>query len=360
MAFSTKLNLDNSKFEQTTGSTLNLAGDTIISNDGNLNYESNPDFTTDTQIVTKKYVDDNIVSGTTSGTTYNGASPAAVTVGGITAGTELTGKTSNELLEELLVPTLFPTLTAPSNGFSDNAGATQEVGDTIGTINFTATFDRGSITPAYGTSGFRSGLPNEYNYTDNGNVDQSLPATQASTSLTDNQSLTSVVVQAGVNQWSSSVDYDAGEQPLDSVGGNFDSPLPAGTTGLQNVSFTGIYPYFYGTSVSAPVVGDALIASGTKQVLNAGDPLTINFGGAITGEYVWFAVPTSSKYLTWIEPSNVSNNGSISDTNPADLFDYDDNTSLNSPDTFWSSIGYDVYYTRLATTVTSGTLRFDK
>jgi len=112
MAFSTKLNLDNSKFEQQTGSTLNLLGDNIIGDDGSLKYNSQPTFTNDEEIVTKKYVDDNVVSGT-SGITYNLSSPAAIDVGGITTGTVLTGKTSNELLEELLVPTLFPTLVAP-------------------------------------------------------------------------------------------------------------------------------------------------------------------------------------------------------------------------------------------------------
>ena len=91
MAFSTKLNLDNSKFEQTTGSTLNLDGSTIIGDNGSLTYESHPSFTGDTQIIDKKYVDDNIVSGTTSGTTYNLSSPAAIDLGGISQGQVLTG-----------------------------------------------------------------------------------------------------------------------------------------------------------------------------------------------------------------------------------------------------------------------------
>lgn len=354
MGFSTKQKLSDNKFEQLSGDTLTLGGDNIIGDDGSLKYNIQPTFTNDEEIITKKYVDDQIISGT-SGITYDLSSPAAVEVGGITAGTVLTGKTSNELLEEILVPTLFPTFTTPDNGISGAAPTTQEVGATSPDFTVTATFDRGTIDPAYGTSGFRSGLPNTYTFTGS-----QLPASTSTTSLSVDNDVTAHTITLGTNNWAATVSYDAGEQPLDSEGGNYDSPLGASTTGSKATEITGLYPYFYGTSVGAPVVGDALIAGGTKLVSNAGSSLTINYGGAISGEYVWFAAPTGSKYLTWIEPSNVSNNGSISDSNAGDLFDFDSNTTLNSPSAFWSSIGYDVYYTRLATAVTSGILKYDK
>ena len=104
MAFSTKIKLINAKVEQQSGTTLTLSGDTTVADSGDLRYTSHPTFVDDEQIVDKKYVDDNVVSGST----YNEDSPSTVTVGGLEAGTTLTGKTSNEILEEILVPYLEP------------------------------------------------------------------------------------------------------------------------------------------------------------------------------------------------------------------------------------------------------------
>jgi len=51
------------------------------------------------------------------------------------------------------------------------------------------------------------------------------------------------VVQ-GNNNWTSAVSYDQGQQPLDSIGGNFNSPLPAGTTSNITRQIKGVYPTF--------------------------------------------------------------------------------------------------------------------
>lgn len=104
MAFSTKLNLSNQKFEQTTGSTLNLDGKTVVG--GDIRYENIPNLSGDTQLVHKKYVDDLVFSG--DSIIYNGATPTTIEVGGITAGTQLTGRTANDILEQMLVVYLNP------------------------------------------------------------------------------------------------------------------------------------------------------------------------------------------------------------------------------------------------------------
>ena len=105
MAFSTKLNLIDAKFEQTSGGTLTLSGDTTIADSGDLRYATHPTFVDDVEIVDKKYVDDNIVSGSE----YDLDSPSTVTVGGLDPGSILTGLTSNEILEDILVPYINPT-----------------------------------------------------------------------------------------------------------------------------------------------------------------------------------------------------------------------------------------------------------
>ncbi|NJO62873.1 MAG: hypothetical protein HC836_33025, partial [Richelia sp. RM2_1_2] len=97
MAFQTKLVLDNSKFIQTTGNTLTLSGQTVVA--GVLKYSSEPAITGDTQVTTKKYVDDAIQYVSTGGSIiYSGATPASVDLGGITIGYQLTGKTANQIL----------------------------------------------------------------------------------------------------------------------------------------------------------------------------------------------------------------------------------------------------------------------
>ena len=193
-------------------------------------------------------------TGSTGGDVYTGATPAAITVGGIVAGEVLTGKTYTQLFQDLLVPTLYPTLTNPSNGFSSPLASLYEIASQQ-TFSTTASFNRGSINPAYGTNGFRSGLPNRYNYTG-----AQLPATFTSTATSNIQNIVSYVILQGNQSWTSSVRYDAGQQPKDSKGGNYNTPLASGTTGSQTIGTEGVYPIF-ATTVTIGVF--------TKQALQS-------------------------------------------------------------------------------------------
>jgi len=249
MAFSTKQNLSNQKFQQITGSTMTLSGNTIIANSGRLRYASEVSITGETQIVHKSYVDEAILSVSTGGSIiYSGSTPASVALGGINVGYQLTGKTANQILENLLVPTLNPTLTNPSiTSFSQNLSTTQEVGLSV-TPTFTTNFSRGSITPAYGTSGFRSGLPTSYVYSGSGNV-----RTVTSSALSNVSAATgATTLIEGANTWGVLVNYAAGEQPRNSSGGNFSSPLPAGATSTSNTTITGRFLRFFGPTASNP------------------------------------------------------------------------------------------------------------
>ena len=280
---------------------------------------------------------------------YSSASPSNIEVGGVSIGTTLTGRTLENIIEEILVTTFFPTLVNPNNTFSDDAANIQEVGVTVATINFNAVFDRGLITPAYGTSGFRSGLPNAYNYTGTG-----LPATTATTSLTDVQQITNYVILAGTQSWTNTVSYDAGEQPKDSDGNNFNSPLPSGTTGSKSLSITGIYPWFYGTVASGgavaganrPLPDQALINSGTKVVAGSDGTIVVNNFSATGDDYVWFAIPSASVSKTIWYASALSNGTigvNLTDLFPSPVLDGAANISINSPSGYWSGINYDIY-----------------
>ena len=124
MAYNTKIHLTDDKVCQSSGELLTLSGNTVIdATQGTFNYSQEPSWTGDTQVATKKYVDDNV----TSGATYSEASPATTDVGGITAGTVLTGKTSNEILAEILTPYQTPTFSS----FSSEMTTPVEVGTVL-------------------------------------------------------------------------------------------------------------------------------------------------------------------------------------------------------------------------------------
>lgn len=359
MGFNTKLNLNNQKMYQGSGDTLTLSGETIIhiGDDGILKYSSHPNFTGATPynnpsvIVDKKYIDDKITI-LSADTIYNLSTPTTVTLGGIASGTQLTGKTSNEILEELLVPALEPAVTAPSSTFvmggDVSHGGIYEIGVDVN-IAFTSTFNRGLINPYYDENGVnqgtrpRSGLPNTYRYSGTGLSDD------ADVNLTNNQNVNAYTVLAGSNQWGGYVSYDAGSDPVrNSKGVQLQPALIAGNTSNINRSFTGILPYFYGTSATQPTANQALIDSGSKTVANSDGTITINYG-TVNNQYLWFAIPNASTtkqgwYVTDLNKGNIGTSG--------DLFNAHSLVEIDSPDAYWIDENYKIYITNYATSLT--------
>ena len=158
--------------------------------------------------------------------------PTKYQIGGIAAGTVLYGKKWSEILiEAFFGSAAVPTLTPPS--FSVVLDSTTATIGSTATITGTATFNRGSINPAYGTSGYRAGEPTSYEV--NGNTIQS--------SALEYKFTTEMVIAEGENKFTVVVNYAAGEQPKDSAGQNYDSPYPAGSLS-QEVVVTGVYPVY--------------------------------------------------------------------------------------------------------------------
>ena len=153
------------------------------------------------------------------------------------------GKNSEEVMRLISIEDLYPTLTNPSTAFTLAEQILQEVGSTI-TLHFTSTFNRGSISPTYGTNGFRAGLPNSYGYTGVG-----LPGIVGSTATSDTRTIPNYLVILGERIWSNYIANDAGEQPKTSSGANYDMPYPAVNSPIKTVSIIGVYPWF-GNSAS--------------------------------------------------------------------------------------------------------------
>ena len=197
------------------------------------------------------------IDGGGSGGTYTNSDPTPINFPSdddpnIPSGTTFANKTFPEMMDLMLYPELDPTLTNPSNTFTISPSGLREIGETIATITLSATFSKGSISPAYGTTGFRSGDPNTYVYTGTGATDN------ASTSLTDTETVSSYTVLSGANSWTGAVAYDAGPQPLTSKGNNFSSPLSAGTTSAITRTITGVYPAFATTSAIGTLTKQSL------------------------------------------------------------------------------------------------------
>jgi len=352
MGFFTRLPLSDLQTKQSSGDILTLSGETNFAGilkskgveiDASITSASIGDVLTwdGLKIVLKE----NSSGGTTG--IYTGATPSNITVGGMAAGTTLTGRSYTELFQQILITTFYPTLTAPSlSSFTVSVSGLVEVGTTASTLTFNGSFSRGSINPQYtASSPFRSGLPNEWNFTGVG-----LPATTATTATSVVLQTTNHVVTVGSNSWGASVDYDAGVQPKDSDGNNFNSPLPAGTSNTINDSFTGIYPYFYGKVPSAsprPTAGQALINAGTKVVNSSTGTVNVTYN--TTGaEYVWVAIPSTSTLKTKWYVTALSN-GTIGGVYPSgNKFPNPDVVSVNSPSALWSGINYRFYISEIA------------
>lgn len=155
-------------------------------------------------------------------------------IGKLTDPTAIEGKTAEEILLMMLYGVVSPTLTAPSLSV---ALLTDDVVivDKPAQIEGTLTFDRGSISPAYGTSGFRAGFPTSY-------IVNGVEEASAATSYSFSFLYTPTV---GMNEIECVVKYAEGEQPLNSAGVAYDSPLSAGqvTTGIV---LRGVYQFYDG------------------------------------------------------------------------------------------------------------------
>lgn len=134
-------------------------------------------------------------------------------IGALTDQSQIAGKTAEEILLMALFGIVTPTFTNPS--FSGKISPLVAIVDELTEFRGTLNFNRGAISPAYGTSGFRSGAATSYEV--NGEI------------FTDpSYSIMFTPVQ-GANKIMCTVHYAEGEQPLDSAGKPYSTPYPAGS-----------------------------------------------------------------------------------------------------------------------------------
>lgn len=182
----------------------------------------------------------------------------AYDIGGIKKGTkveDLEGKTYNDLFDEILFPTVYPTFVNPSATISlTNYNAVQEIGS-LAPIrrNFTTNYDPGSINLNGVKQNNRGGdLSSESIYV-NEESNTTFPET----------------VALGNTSYYYKVSYEEGPQPKDNKGNDYYDPLDAGFVISEKAAVVnGTWPWYASTSsatLSNPVVKQKLIAWDTKE-----------------------------------------------------------------------------------------------
>ena len=360
MTFFSRPNLDDVQFKQLTGSTLTLDGKTVINSVSGLSlsgdYGKIPIVVTgETNNYVLTYDDvENVIklkeptaSGGTGIYPYNES--ATTTVGGLISGTNLYNVAVVDILQEILVPTLSPTLTPNSSTFSLLPSSTiYEVGCQIN-LSGCSTYNQGSVSPVYcGGPSVRTGLPTSYNYVDaNGDV-----CNVSTSSLNNKTGFASRTISVGVNTTSASISYSAGDYPRKSDGSCVLSCCPAATTTATQRNVCGIYPYFWGYSATTPTIGQTLInvanTAGQKCVgLTLNDVVVSNY--CVTGQYIWLAIPVTGSIAKtkWQGGNSPSNCGTI----PGDLFSSEVTSVVNSPNSCWSGINYRFYVSNYPTSI---------
>jgi len=255
-------------------------------------------------------------------TIYTSNSPATCTVGGITAGTVLTGQTLEYLMQEILAPYIEPTFTS----FAVNVTSPMEVGTALsGTKTFTwATSTSGNVASnsigicEVGGALLDSGLSND------GTEALSI-GTKTNTSPTT---------------WTWQI---TGCSTQD-------------TDFSRNVSKCSLYPIYYGkvTSGSRPTPDNTLITTGciAKPAVNSTGTVCANFSSS--NQWTWMAIPSTSTTKTKWYVTDL-NSGDMG--NPGDKYPDEQIVSVSSAEGCWSSVNYKVYMSGFAATDAS-TIQF--
>lgn len=257
----------------------------------------------------------------------------AISVGGIDSGVTYEAGTPLEtLLRDLLEPTLFPTLTNPSASITCNSSQYYEVKSSVSAMQATVALNRGSINPKYGTSGYRAGVATGYAIATSG-ADTEYSDSSENSGVFSIPALTRStkgnIVVAGT------ASYAQGEQPKDSKGNNYDSPLPAGSVSA-NKTLTFIQAYFYGASNSATVAD----FTGLSKSVTAKGQKTFNY-------------TTNNQHMVFAYDSSYGNLKSITDANG---FDVTSGWTKNTVTV--DGLTYFVYVANSATTDTNAPFTF--
>lgn len=169
--------------------------------------------------------------------------------GGIAVGkTYSAGTDYDDIWQDLLNPVENPSFVAPSATLSASGNKILETGSSINQT-FSISFNRGKINPAYGTSGYRSGVATGYSL--NGGEIQ-------------NSNSFSTTVDSTHKTFTGSVSYAKGEQPKNSAGENYSTPLAAGSVNTNTITYEFVDAIWSNATNNKVIAKEALISKGAK------------------------------------------------------------------------------------------------
>jgi hypothetical protein len=267
-------------------------------------------------------------------------------VGGINSGStagQFRGKSFSYMFDALLFPVISPAGTAGLLNASISPSIDQEIGDTI-TVTLSPTFNRGTWTVAGQSNRYYYGAASSYEYT------SSIYDTNNTNGTFNNYDVTS-----GTNGFTTKVNYGAGDQPVYSNGENSGSAIPPGQLTTTD-SFTGVYPWFYGSSSTAITANqvtasieniyNSISTNAVKKVESSVNTVTAIYPNYTSPFYCWFAIPSGSAYSTpktlWFETD--SSKGAIG--GPTNTFGSPITLAI---DTFINNVNYNIYITNYDT-----------
>lgn len=185
-------------------------------------------------------------------------------VGGIAKGTKvsaLEGKTYSEMFDDLLFPTVNPTFTAPTASIAwKNYATTQEVGSAGPTsANFTTGYNAGAINLNGVKQANRGGThdtANSFVYVNGDATNKTLPTKLA----------------LGATKFKYRAAFGEGPQPKNNKGGDYSSPLAAGTVDSAEISVNGTYPWYASTATAGSLTKQSLVAwNATAGAMSSGE-----------------------------------------------------------------------------------------
>lgn len=203
------------------------------------------------------------VGDTVLSTTVGGAAPQAASV--------WKTRTLSQALDVILFPTVNPSISTPKSAQLSVSGSTgvQEVGSAEART-LTKVFDRGRITNGDGSLGpLLVGAETSTVYSGTGVLGG-----------TGNNSLGTVAVVLGANQWTATVSHAAGTGAyFDNKGvasTALDGSRVAGTVTASTAAFTGVYPWYH---LKSPV---AFTATQFAAAISAGSASSIHASAVLT------------------------------------------------------------------------------
>lgn len=228
--------------------------------------------------------------GGTMGYDYN----TNIEVGGIEKGSAISKDESiSDFLKRMLVTTYCPTYVAPSATLTYAGNTLMKVGSAINPMTGTVAFNPGAIMLEGTKQANRAGNATSFTLKTTGaNTDFDETNTTGNFAVTEmkRSSKGNIVFTATVN-------HEAGPQPKDSDGNDYESPLAAGTvTTSKTIEF--ILPFYWGASNSPDVLD---LTGFTEDLTKKGNK---SYKYTTTNQYIAFAYDASYGGLTSILDQN--------------------------------------------------------